>query len=133
MKITKEQKIYAQAMEHALDVARKHGVKELEREVRYRQSKPVPLNINRPEFIAATRGFASTELMIVATAMADTISNYLKLPPSVTLDYLRAFNDRVEDFHKDPDLFEQTRKKLDADYGMNEICERYRKEIEEEN
>ena len=33
MKITKEQKIYAQAMEHALDVAKKHGIEELEREV----------------------------------------------------------------------------------------------------
>ena len=133
MKITKEQKLYAQAMEHALDVTKKHGVEELEREVRYRQSQPVPLNINRQEFIAGTRAFASTELMIVATAMADTISNYLKLPPSVTLDYLRAFNDRVEEFHKNPKLFEQTCKKLDADYGMNEVCGRYKKELEEEN
>lgn len=112
-------------MEHALEVAKKHGVEELEREVRYRQSMPVPLNINRQEFIAGTRAFASRELMVVATAMADAITNYLKLPPSVTLDYLRAFNDRVEEFHKDPALYERTKAKLNTDYGMAEICKKF--------
>ena len=125
MKISKEQKLYAQAMEHALDVVKKGGEEELEREVRYRQSRPVPLNVNRMELITTARGFASEELMIVATAMADTIANHLKLPPSVTLDYLIQFNKRVEEFHKDPDLFKKVNKKLESDYGMNETLKKF--------
>ena len=125
MKISKEQKIYAQAMEHALDVVKKDGAEELEREVRYRQSRPVPLNVNRMELITVARGFASDELMIVATAMADTIANYLKLPPSVTLDYLIQFNKRVEEFHKDPELFKKVNKKLESDYAMNETLKKF--------
>lgn len=129
-KITKEQKLYLDAMEHALKVAKEGGIEELEKEVRYRSSNPMPLNVSRKELTQVAIRQAKDELMIVATAMADTISNHLKLPPSIVLDYLRQFNKRVQEFHEDPEQYEAVQTKLDKDFGMNEVCRKFNEEDE---
>ena len=111
-----------------MKVAKEQGVEELEKEVRYRSSRPVPLNVSVAELTAVARGRAKEELMMVATAMADTIANHLKLPPSIVLDYLRAFNKRVQEFHENPEQYEAVQSKLDKDFGMNEVCRKFNEE-----
>lgn len=82
-RISKEQGIYAQAMEHALNVAKEQGIEELEREVRYRQKTPMPLNVNRNELRAVIRSGMGKELMLIATSLAWTVQQDLNFPPSM--------------------------------------------------
>ena len=134
-KLSRDQRMYNMGMEHALSVAKRFGVEELEKEVRHRNSNPMPLNISKLELRAAVRAGASKELMIIATAMADTVSNFLKLPPCMVMEYLQQFNKRVDEFIDNPELLDETKLQLNRDYGMNSICEKFNKsdENKEEN
>ena len=132
-KITKEQKLYAEAMEHALKVAKTSGIDELEREVRYRQSNPVPLNVSRYELIAVAREYSKAELMFVATAMATTLTDKIKMPPMVIKEFLRHFNDLVDVYRADQEQFKLDQEKLDRNMILNDVCKNFVQEDENDD
>lgn len=127
-KLTKEQGIYLDAMEHALKVAKDHGIDELEREVRYRSSNPMPLNVSRVELISSARYMAKEELMYVATASATALTEYMKMPPSVTKEYLKNLNELVEVYRMDRVKYQHDQGVLNSNFAMNETCKSFLKE-----
>jgi hypothetical protein len=129
-KITKEQQLYLSGMQRALQIAKEHNIEELEKEVNYRCSYPLPIGVSRNELTVLARAHAKEELMIVATAMADTMSSDMKLPPSVILDYLRKFNKKVDLFRYDKDSLQKSQLKLDSMYALNETIRRFNNEEE---
>ncbi|WP_455718064.1 hypothetical protein [Anaerosporobacter sp.] len=127
-KITKEQKLYLEGMAHALQIANKEGIEGLTREVNYRGANNLPLNVKSTELTAIARMRSKEELMIIATAMADTMNTDMKLPPSVVLDFLRKFNSKVDIFRYDKVALEKTQAKLDSMYALNETIKRFNEE-----
>lgn len=127
-KITKEQQLYLAGMQYALKIAKDQSVKELEKEVNYRCSYPVPVGVNRRELTYLARGHAREELMYLATAMADTMTNHLHMPPMIIKDYLRQFNKRIQEFREDPELYQRVQLKLDSDTAMVEMLKDFVKE-----
>ncbi|WP_455717478.1 hypothetical protein [Anaerosporobacter sp.] len=127
-KITKEQKLYLEGMAHALQIANKEGIEGLTREVNYRGANNLPLNVKSTELTAIARMRSKEELMIIATAMADTMNTDMKLPPSVILDFLRKFNSKVDIFRYDKASLEKTQSKLDSMYALNETLKKFNEE-----
>ena len=128
-KITKEQKLYLEGMQFALKIAKESGVDELTKEVTYRCGNQLPLNVNRRELTLLARGQSKAELLFVATSMAETLTEHLKMPPTIIHDYLKQFNKRIEEFRADPELYESIKTKLDNDFAMTEMLKNF---IEEE-
>ena len=127
-KITKEQQLYLSGMQYALKIAKEQSVKELEKEINYRCSYPVPVGINRRELTMLARSHAKAELMYLATAMADTMTNYLHMPPMVIHDYLTQFNKRILEFRENPELYERVGLGLDSDTAMIDMLKAFVKE-----
>ena len=124
----KDMQFYTQGMQHALKVIKDCGIEELERELKYRASNPLPMNVSRQELTALARIRAKEELMIVATAMATTIAEDLHMPPIIVKEFLRKFNDRTDVYRMDKDKLKEDEKKLDSNYFMNKICKDYLEE-----
>ena len=126
----KEMEFYIQGMQHALKVIQQGGVEELERELKYRSTNPLPMNVSRQELTAVARMRAKEELMIVATAMATTLTDHIKMPPSITKDFLRYFNNLTDIYRMDPEQLKQDQERLDKNYYMNQICKDFLEENE---
>lgn len=124
-KITKEQKLYLAGMQAALEIVKKCSVEELEKEVNYRCNYPVPVGINRRELTDLARMKSRAELMYLATAMADTMTNYLHMPPMVIHSYLKQFNKRIIEFREDPELYEKVQLDLDSDTAMIDMLKEF--------
>lgn len=127
-KINKEQRLHLDGMSFALRVAKNGGVEELEREINYRGLHDAPLNISQAELTQVARIRAKEELMIVATALAETVTQDMKLPPSVAMEFLRKFNDKVDVFRYDQDALRKAQAKLDSMYALNEMVKKFNKE-----
>ncbi len=125
---SKEQRLYLDGMAFALRIAKSGGIETLEREISYRGIHDAPLNISQSELTAVARIRAKDELMIVATAMADTMSLDMKLPPSVILDFLRKFNQKVDIFRYDKEALEKAQEKLNSLYALNETIKKFNEE-----
>lgn len=124
----KEQQIYLQGLERALKIVRTEGIEALEREVRYRSSKEVPLNVSRQELLVCARGFMQEELEIMATASATTLVENVKLPPSILKEYLTHFNNLTELYHKNDEEYQAAKKEIERNYALNIACREYEKE-----
>ena len=124
----KEQRIYLEGMAYAYKIAKEGGMEALEREVKFRGLNNIPLNVNADQLIAISRGRSKEELMFVATAMAETMTEYMKMPPSIIKDYLKKFNERIEEYRMDPEVFNKAQDNLNRNIGLNEMVEQYRKE-----
>lgn len=119
---SKEERIYLEGMTFAARIAQERGLDALQKEIEFRGLNKSVLNVRREELIAAARGRSRKELMFVATAMAETMRNYLKLPPSVMKDYLCKFNEKIEEYRMNSGLFKADQDKLTRDIGLNAIC-----------
>lgn len=128
-KINKDQQIYLDGLSYALRIAKAGGIEALEKEVQKRGLENLPLNVNHRELTAIARGKAKEELMIVATALADTVSRDMKLPPSIVADFLRKFNGKVALFRDNKEEMERVQLKLDS---MSSLVETVRKFNEED-
>lgn len=124
----KEQRIYLEGMAYAYKIVKEGGMEALEREVKFRGLNNIPLNVNADQLIAISRGRSKEELMFVATAMAETMTEYMKMPPSIIKDYLKKFNERIEEYRMDPEVFNKAQDNLNRNIGLNEMVEQYRKE-----
>ena len=116
---------YNAGIEYALRIARKGGIEALEREVKYRGTHNSVRGVDASELTAVARAMCSKELMFVATASATAMADYMHMPPSVVLDYLKEFN-----------RFNQAQEKLHRNVGLNECVRSYQiieKSEEEEN
>lgn len=129
-KISKEQKIYLEGMAFAAKIASERGLEALKQEIKFRGLNNSVLNVSREELVAAARGRSRAELMFVATAMADTMSYFLKLPPSVMKDYLYEFNERIERYRMDEEEFKAAQDRLARDIGLNAICAAFNEDRE---
>lgn len=127
--IQKEKRAYIEGMKFALKVASLRGLDDLVKEIDFREKTPVPMNVDRFELTEVARLRAVRELQVIATAMADTLQNDMKIPPSVILEYLRKFNSKVDLYRYDDDELQEAQKKLDAAYALNETVKKF---IEEE-
>ena len=79
------------------------------------------------------RTYCNDELMIVSTALADTIVHEMNLPPSMAVDYLQKFNEKCDSFRMDDEQYKEAKRRLDEEYGMNMIVNKLNKEeIEDE-
>lgn len=124
----RDQRFYNDGLARALDLVKAGGVELLEQELKQRGIKDLPPNV--PVYLVhkAAREYCKDELMIVATAMADTIAYDMQLPPSVVLEFLLNFNDKCDRFRMDAELCEAARKRLDEEYAMNMIIDKFNKE-----
>lgn len=124
----RDQRFYNDGLARALDLVKAGGVELLEQELKQRGIKDLPPNV--PVYLVhkAAREYCKDELMIVATAMADTIAYDMQLPPSVVLEFLLNFNDKCDRFRMDAELYEAARKRLDEEYAMNMIINKFNKE-----
>lgn len=127
-KISKEQQLHLDGMAHAFRIAKNEGIEALEKEIYLRGITELPLNVSQQELTAVARIRAKDELMIVATAMADTMANDMRLPPSVILDYLRKFNRKVDLYRYDKAAMEAAQERLDGAYALNETIKKFNEE-----
>ena len=127
-KVTKEQSAYAQGMEHALRVAQIQGLDALEREVKQRNRKPLPLNVSPAELRAYTRASMGDELMLIATSLAWTVQKDLNFPPSMVLKFLRAFNNNIDTFSNDEDAYKDVQRRLNQDMDLKNLTRKFLKE-----
>lgn len=128
----KEERMYLEGMGFAWRVFQREGAEGLEREIKYRGANNVPLNVTSKELTAVARARARDELMFVATAMAETLSKDLKLPPSVLKEFLSGFNEKVELFRYDHEAFENAMSELDRNFAMQNMCKRFLREGKED-
>lgn len=124
----RDQRFYNDGLARALDLVKAGGVELLEQELKQRGIKDLPPNV--PVYLVhkAAREYCKDELMIVATAVADTIAYDMQLPPSVVVDFLRNFNNKCDRFRMDAELYEAARKRLDEEYAMNMILNKFNQE-----
>lgn len=132
-KISKEQKLHLEGMEHALRIAKQDGIEALEKEVRFRSNNPLPLNVKRQELAAAARALQHDELMYVATSMAMTMVEDVKLPPSMITEFLHKFNDRINTYRFDPERYKADGEKLNRNYALNKVCQSFVEEDERDD
>ena len=129
--MNKERRAYMDGMAFALKIAKESGIEGLEKEIEFRGLTNVPLNVSRAELIQAARMRAKNELQFVATASASTLTEFIKMPPSKVLEYLREFNRRVELFRDSPEEYESAQVRLNLNIGLNEVCKSFVMEEEE--
>lgn len=129
--INKERRAYMDGMAYALKIVKESGIEGLEKEIEFRGLTDVPLNVKASELIAVARARAKDELQFVATATASTLIEYIKMPPSKVLDYLREFNRRVVLYQHDPAEYEATQMRLNKNIGLNDVCKLFVEEDEE--
>lgn len=132
-KLSKEQQAYLDGMAFALRIAKKDGIEGLENEIKFRGTTNVPLNVSSKQLAAVSRARIQDELLFVATASASTLADYIKMPPSRVLDYLKEFNRRVDIYRTNPEVYKEAQQKLDRNIGLNEVCKSYYVMEEEEN
>jgi hypothetical protein len=127
-KINKEQRLYLDGMAFAYKIAAQQGIDSLEKEIKFRGMNNVPLNVNRYELTQIARERAKEELIVVATALAETVTQDMKLPPSVAMDFLKKFNDKVGVFRYDAEALGKAQAKLDSMYALNEMVKQFNEE-----
>lgn len=125
---SRDQRFYSDGLARALDLVKAGGVELLEQELKQRGLKNVPPNVPVYLLHKAAREYCKDELMIVATAMADTMEHDMRFPPSVIVDFLRKFNDKCDMFRMDAEAFEAAKKSLDDEYAMNVVLEKFNRE-----
>ena len=97
----RDQRFYNDGLARALDLVKAGGVQLLEQELKQRDIKDLPPNVPVYLMHKVAREYCKDELMIVATAMADTIAYDMHLPPSVVVDFLSKFNNKCDLFRMD--------------------------------
>lgn len=129
--MNKERRAYMDGMAHAFKIAKESGIEGLEKEIEFRGLTNVPLNVSSAELINAARIRAKDELQFVATATASTLTEYIKMPPSKVLEYLREFNRRVVLYQHNPEEYEAAQARLNLNIGLNDVCRLFNEEEEE--
>lgn len=124
----RDQRFYNDGLARALDLIKAGGVQLLEQELKQRGIKDMPPNVPIYLVHKAAREYCKDELMIVATAMADTIAYDMMLPPSVAVNFLRKFNEKCDQFRMDVELYESVQKRLSDEYALNKVVEKFNKE-----
>lgn len=119
---------YNAGIEFALRVAQKGGIEALEREVKYRGLHNTMKGVRADELTAIARSMCGKELMFVATASATAMTDYMHMPPSVVLDYLKEFNRLVDVYRVNQKVFEKDKEKLNRNIGLNEVCKSFTQE-----
>ena len=128
MGMNRDQRFYNDGLARALDLVKAGGVQLLEQELKQRGIKDLPPNVPVYLMHKVAREYCKDELMIVATALADTIVHEMNLPPSMAVDYLRKFNEKCDLFRMDDEVYKDTQRILDEEYGMNVIYDKFNKE-----
>lgn len=129
----RDQRFYNDGLARALDLVKAGGVQLLEQELKQRGIKDLPPNVPVYLMHKVAREYCKDELMIVATAMADTIAYDMHLPPSVVVDFLSKFNNKCDLFRMDAEKYYAAMNRLDEEYAMNKVIEKFNKEeIEDE-
>lgn len=128
MGMNRDQRFYNDGLARALDLVKAGGVELLEQELKQRGIKDLPPNVPVYLMHKVARTYCNDELMIVATALADTIVHEMNLPPSMAVDYLQKFNEKCDLFRMDDEVYKDTQRRLDEEYGMNVICDKFNKE-----
>ena len=133
MGMNRDQRFYNDGLARALDLVKAGGVQLLEQELKQRGIKDLPPNVPVYLMHKVAREYCKDELMIVATAMADTIAYDMHLPPSVVVDFLDKFNNKCDLFRMDTEKYNAAMNRLDEEYAMNKVIEKLNKEeIEDE-
>jgi hypothetical protein len=128
---TKEQRIYLEGIAFAYKIAKEQGIEALAKEVEFRGANNCVLNVNYNELVAVTRGRCKDELMYVATASAVTLSEVLKLPPSVMKTYLREFNRKIVEYRLHSEKYIEDSERIQKNVGLTVMSEEYMQEKEE--
>lgn len=87
--------------------------------------------ITRKEAIAVARATYKQELAYIATSFAWGMKQ-INLPPSITIKLLREFNNKIDEFRDDNDIFVKTQELLNKDTAMNEALKNFLKKDEDE-
>lgn len=128
MGMNRDQRFYNDGLARALDLVKAGGVQLLEQELKQRGIKDLPPNVPVYLMHKVARTYCNDELMIIATALVDTIVHEMNLPPSMAVDYLQKFNEKCDLFRMDDEVYKDTQRRLDEEYGMNVIYDKFNKE-----
>ena len=66
--------------------------------------------------------------MFVATAMAITLTEHIKMPPSIVLDYLVHFNGLMDVYRENSEQFQKDQKTLEKNFAMNQTVKTFLQE-----
>ena len=128
---SKEERIYLEGIAFAGRIAREQGLEALEKEIAFRGANKCVLNVNYSELVAVTRGRCKDELMYVGTAAAVTLSEALRLPPSVMKTYLREFNRKIVEYRLHPEKYLEDSERIQKNVGLTVMSEEYMQEKED--
>lgn len=105
------------------------GKEFVEKERIARQTKGyIPPGITSYILRKAARKEAEQELMIVALALAETLTVDMKIPAFKCREYLRAFNDRCDLYRYDPEAMEKAERHLESMPVITEMAKKYLEE-----
>lgn len=119
--ISKEQKLFAQGMEHALRVVQGGGIEALEKEVRYRQQYPLPPFVTVGKLHNEARKMIEPELEIIGVANLVTLVDDLKLPNMSLQVFLEGYNRRCDDYRLDPELMERDSQRMGKNFSIRKM------------
>lgn len=132
-KLNKEQQAYLDGMLFAQRIAKTKGLEALDKEIQYRGISNHVLNVDKRELIGAAVEIFEDELQLVGTASAVVIAEDFKFPPSKALEYLKHFNNHVDEYRMNPDKYKAARERIERNYGLNMICAQWQEENNGDN
>ena len=132
MGMNRDMRFYNDGLARAYEIVKSMGIEGLEAEIRKRGAYSIPANTNSYQVRNAAREYCSTELMIVATAMATTLELDMMLPPSSLAEFLYKFNEKCDTFRDNPEKFQEAQERLTRQYSLNKTVELFNKKYEEE-
>ena len=124
-RIDKERQAYMAGMAFAYKVAKEQGVEGLEKEIQFRGIANLPLNVSAKELTDVVRKHAQNEVMVMVTASAATLTEFIKLPPSRVLEFLKEFKRRAMEYRADPVAYQKAQDRMNRNSGLNEVCRLY--------
>lgn len=117
---------YLYGLMHAADILTKFGAegpRALQQEIKVRTGgMKLPANIDLCMITELARQQVKPELTYIATAMAWALEKTLKLPSSRIAIFLKAFNDKIDEYRADPEACRLDGRALDQSWGGAEAA-----------
>lgn len=125
-KISKEDAAYNAGMEHALTMLKMSGPEITIRELEHKVSTGMGGKLTRGEIAEIARGYASEEILLLASASAYSIRQ-LGLPLSMHRKYLEILNDTMDEWRIDPTGKKEFEKTMETDAIYMAMLQKFQK------
>lgn len=127
-KISKEEIARLEGMKMAYEIAKEHGIEELEQDVKWRGALNVCPQVSVKRIYELVDKLDEHNRMKVGAASAWALTVNMALPQVMLEQYLEAFNDRMNAYMEDANLLIEDEKLMYGDYQTVEISNKFDKE-----